>query len=124
MAPEVMIDLLTARALLQGFDTPLGTEVLIWLLKSPGKRRPLKDLYRASRFSEPTVRTFLGHQADLGFVAIFDNENDGRQRFALPTSKLMVKVEAYRSLIVKAAALSSEQPHSLQLSEPGTTEDR
>ena len=110
MIPDPMIDLLAARARLSGFDTPLGTEVLIWLLKSPGRPRPLKDLYLSSRFSEPAIRSFLAHQADLGCVVKFSKDDDGRQRFVLPTPKLMAKVEAYWSLIVKATEPSSGSP--------------
>lgn len=110
---EDLIKLCAARALLQGFDTPLGTEVLIWLLKSNGRSTPLVDLYRSSRFSEPTLRTFLARQVDQGFVTIHSNDGDQRQRVARPTPKLMAVVEAYRTRIVEAAAIAEVAPLQL-----------
>src|SRR5262245_12360888 len=47
------------RANLPGAASPVGNEVLLWLLKCRTKPRPLKDLYRSSRFSEPTIRNCL-----------------------------------------------------------------
>ena len=110
MVPDAMIDLLAARTRLCGFETPLGTEVLVWLLKSPQQPKPLKDLYRSSRFSQRTIRTFLAHQADRGFVAVHSSEDNKRQRFAQPTAKLMAAVQDYRSFIVKAIETAAEVP--------------
>src|SRR5262245_12222121 len=56
------------RAHLPCADTPQGSEVLIWLLRSQSRPRPLKDLYRSSRYSEPTLRACLKTFVDLGFI--------------------------------------------------------
>jgi hypothetical protein len=117
VALEDLIKLCGARALLQGFDTPLGTEVLIWLLKSNGRPTPLVALYRSSRFSEPTLRTFLARQVDQGFVTIHSDDGDQRQRFARPTPKLMAVVDAYRMRIVEATARAAEGPPSCRVLE-------
>lgn len=75
--------------------TPLGAEVLVWLLKCRQKPRPLKDLYRSSRFSEPTIRTCLKVFVAQGFVVIESNGADMRKRFARGTAKLEAVVNEY-----------------------------
>lgn len=109
MLLEAMLKLHAARGLLPGLDTPLGGEILIWLLKARERPRPLMDLYNSSRFSEPTVRTLLMRLVDQGFVAFHSDDADQRNRFAKPTPKLVAAVEGYLSLVVKAAALAAEE---------------
>ncbi len=76
--------------------TPQGAEVLVWLLKCRHKPRPLKDLYRSSRFSEPTIRACLKVFVAQGFVVIESNGADMRTRFARATAKLEAVVNEYR----------------------------
>lgn len=99
---QLISDLHQIRRLLPGFGTPEGAEVLFWVMKQMRAPRPLKDLYRSSRFSEPTLRLCLRRLADQGFISIHVSDNDERQRCALPTPKLMSAVETYRSLFIRA----------------------
>lgn len=84
------------RANLPSAATPVGNEILIWLLKSKFKRRPLKDLYRSSRFSEPTIRSCLKELNALGFVVFETSDDDMRTRYARATPKLEHKILEYR----------------------------
>lgn len=76
-------------------ETAAGGEILIWLLKCKGRPRPLKDLYRSSRFSEPTIRASLRTFVERGFVEIDVNDKDMRNRFAYVTPKFQKTIEAY-----------------------------
>lgn len=94
------------RENLPGADTAVGNEVLVWLLKSKNKPRPLKDLYRSSRFSEPTIRNCLKEFAALGFASIESNGQDMRTRFARATPKLETTVAEYRKCFQEVAELA------------------
>lgn len=98
------------RENLPGTESPQGNEILVWLLKSRSRPRPLKDLYRSSRFSEPTVRACLKDFVDQGFVVIETNGQDQRTRFARITPKLEQTVEAYRRRFREVAALTEQLP--------------
>ena len=94
------------RKTLPGADTAIGTEVLIWLLKSTTRPRALKDLYRSSRFSEPTIRNCLRVYIDHGLVVIESNGDDMRTRFACATPKLEQLVVEYRRRFLAVALLA------------------
>ena len=83
------------RTHLPVLDMPQGIDVPIWLLKGGARPRPLKDLYRSSRFSEPTVRAVLRALADEGFIVIARNPEDLRVRTVHVTPKLAARVEEY-----------------------------
>lgn len=83
------------RENLPGAETPQGQEVLVWLLKSASNPRPLKDLYRSSRYSEPTIRTYLKQFIERGFVEIRISDDDLRTRYAYPTQRLGEAVDSY-----------------------------
>jgi len=85
--------------------SPQGNDVLIWLLKCQGKPRPLKDLYRSSRFSEPTLRGCLRAFVDRGLVEIEVSGDDMRNRFARTTPKLEATMAGYRHHFGEIAAL-------------------
>lgn len=97
------------RENLPGADTPQGNEVLVWLLKSKSRPRPLKDLYRSSRFSEPTVRSCLKVFVSHGFVIIESNGEDMRTRFARGTLKLEKTVNEYRHRFHEVALLAHKE---------------
>ena len=80
-------------------DMPQGAEVLIWLLKNATHVRPLKDLYRGSRFSEPTIRWVLKALVDDGFIVIDRNPDDLRVRTVGLTPKLVATVQEYFHLL-------------------------
>lgn len=84
-------------------DMPKGGEVLVWLLKGGARPRPLKDLYRSSRFSEPTVRGVLKALVDDGYILIDRNPEDLRVRTVHLTPKLLAKVQEYLELLRKCA---------------------
>mgnify|MGYP000426214624 CR=1 FL=1 len=102
------------RENLPGADTAVGNEVLVWLLKSKSKPRPLKDLYRSSRFSEPTIRNCLKEFAALGFAAIESNGEDMRTRFARATPKLELTVTEYRKRFQEVADLARLETGALR----------
>ena len=93
-----------------GADTSQRSEVLVWLLKSTSKPRPLKDLYRSSRFSEPTVRACLKIFVEFGFAAVESSGQDMRTRFARATPKLEQTVLEYRRRFRDVALLAHEDP--------------
>ena len=86
-------------------SSPQGKEVLFWLLKCQGSPRPLKDLYRSSRFSEPTLRACLRAFVDRGLVEIEVNGDDMRNRFARVTPKFEQTTAAYRQRFGEIALL-------------------
>jgi DNA-binding MarR family transcriptional regulator len=92
------------RENLPGAESPQGNEILVWLLKCKAKPRPLKDLYRSSRFSEPTIRAYLRAFVERGLVDIETNNGDLRTRFARVTSKFECVLEAYRERFHEVAA--------------------
>src|SRR5262245_19217356 len=110
MFREALAELYRTRSLVPGFDTQLGAEVVVWLLRSRSRQRPPKDLYRASRYSEPTVRIYLMRLVDQGFVEIQRCADDQRQCIAEPTPKLIAAIESYRAIFMRVAAAASEQP--------------
>jgi DNA-binding MarR family transcriptional regulator len=93
------------RENLPGCESPQGNEILIWLLKCKAGPRPLKDLYRSSRFSEPTMRTCLRAFIDRGLVEIEVNGSDMRNRFARVTPKFETTIAAYRQRFGEVALL-------------------
>lgn len=97
------------RANLPGAATPVGNEVLLWLLKSKSKPRPLKDLYRSSRFSEPTIRNCLRELSALGYVALESSCGDMRTRHARTTPKLELKIVEYRQRFQELAEAASKE---------------
>lgn len=113
------------RENLPGADTPQGGEVLVWLLKSKNKPRPLKDLYRSSRFSEPTVRSCLKVFVSHGFVSIESDGEDMRTRFARGTPKLERTVNEYRRRFHEVALLAHKEGfiESSPLLAAGTMDD-
>jgi DNA-binding MarR family transcriptional regulator len=74
---------------------PQGAEVLIWLLEGGVRVRPLKDLYRGSRFSEPTVRWVLKALVDDGFISMEKSADDLRVRNIRVNPKLAAAVADY-----------------------------
>lgn len=101
-------------------DTPAGAEVLVWLLKNATCTRPLKDLYRGSRFSEPTIRWILKTMVEDGFIVIDRNDHDLRVRTVRLTSKLAATVQEYlRLLRACVPADGSGPPGSGPSSGPG-----
>lgn len=87
------------RRKLRILDMPQGSEVLVWLLKGGTRARPLKDLYRVSRFSEPTIRWVLKALADDGFITIERNPDDLRVRTVHLAPKLIGAVREYLGLL-------------------------
>ena len=78
-------------------------EVLIWVLKN-GEGRSLKDLYRFSRFSEPTVRTRVQELLAQGLISIAVDGVDSRRHIVRPTDKLRQVMSEYVALLHHVAA--------------------
>lgn len=97
------------RAHLPRSDTGVGQEVLIWLLRTRTAPRPLKDLYRSSRFSEPTVRAALKAFVEAGLAEIEVNDGDHRNRLPHVTPRFdVVVLELQRRLAVVSERLTAE----------------
>jgi len=105
---ESLGNLIAARALVPGFDTPQGAEVILWLMISEG-RQPLKDLYGASQFSEPTLRAYLMRLVDQEFAMFKSGEGDLRRRSACPTPKLLDAFAGYRALLLKVVTAAEAE---------------
>lgn len=97
------------RENLPGADTPHGSEVLIWLLKCQEEPRPLKHLYRSSRYSEPTLRACIRSYVDRGFVVLESRGNDMRTRYARATSKLEARITDYQERFREVATLAAAE---------------
>jgi len=91
---------------------PQGAEVLIWLLKGGVRVRPLKDLYRGSRFSEPTVRWVLKALVDDGFISIEKGRDDMRMRNVRVNPKLIATVADYLVHLQGCAVVPVPMPAS------------
>ena len=87
---------------------PYGAEVLVWLLKGEFEPRPLKDLYRSSRFSEPTLRSLLKSMVEDGFIVIEPRPDDMRVRTVQLTGKLLSRVEQYLALLRECSELPDQ----------------
>lgn len=81
--------------------------IVFWLMR-PNGRRTLKDLYRSSRLSEPTMRTALKRLVDQGFVSLSEDTCDQRQTFAQATPKLLEALDSYRALFTRAMAATDQ----------------
>ena len=100
------------QANLPGAATPVGNEVLLWLLKCKNRPRPLKDLYRSSRFSEPTIRNCLREFSALGYVAVESSCGDMRTRHARTTPKLELKMAEYRQRFQELAQVAARESNA------------
>lgn len=90
-------------------DTGVGQEVLIWLLRTRNAPRPLKHLYRASRYSEPTVRATLRAFVDEKLVELEINDDDHRNRLPQVTPRFdSLVVELQRRLGEVAAQVAAQ----------------
>ncbi len=99
------------------FAMPQGAEVVTWLMRSAAHPRPLKELYAASRFSEPTVRSVVQSLADRDLVVFQYDECDQRVRLIRPSSKLVGILDEYVARIrAGAAAVCSEEAKASQSS--------
>ena len=83
--------------------TAFGDEVLIWLMQSKQRPRGLKDLYKSSRFSEPTLRNCLRAYKDEGYILIETSDDDMRNRLAVATPKLEQMLSEYRDKLAGLA---------------------
>ena len=97
------------REHIPGADTPQGSEVLVWLLRSQEKPRPLKNLYRSSRYSEPTVRACIKSFVDNGFIVLESSGSDLRTRYARATDKLRGRIREYQDRFKEVAALAERE---------------
>ncbi|MFO1081060.1 MAG: hypothetical protein U1E23_10615 [Reyranellaceae bacterium] len=104
-------------------NTPEARELLLWLLKPQGGARLLKDLYRSSRFSEPTMRQCLKHFERDGFIVIEENDSDMRARCAKPTAKLWDVMAEYQRKFSEIAASLAESKVLISTSGPPTAAD-
>ena len=86
-------------------EMPQGSDVLVWLLQGSARSRPLKDLYRGSRFSEPTIRWVLKALVDGGYITIERHPEDRRVRTVQTTPKLATAMRTYLQL-VRACAVA------------------
>lgn len=115
MAWEILQELDTwQRTHLPKSETGAGQEVLIWLLRTRRAPRPLKDLYRSSRYSEPTVRAVLRAFVDEKLVEFEVNDEDHRNRLPQVTPRFeALAAELQRRLAEASARLSASRAGSL-----------
>ena len=91
-------------------DTPQGTEILLWILKHATPDGKLKDLYRSSRYSEPTVRARLHEFVSQGLISIELDASDSRKHIIRPTEKLQILFDEYALRLDEAASASVRGP--------------
>ena len=97
------------RKNLPGAETPQGVEVLIWVLKHKDSPKPLKNLYRSSRFSEPTLRASMKSLVKTGAVVLESNGSDLRNRYARATRILEDRIHLYRELFKELSVLAERE---------------
>lgn len=95
---------------LPGADTPPGAEVLGWLLRNFSGGGALKDLYRQSQFSEPTVRARINDLVGKGLIEIKLDAEDSRRHIVCPTPKLESVLIEYLARICSVASASGPAP--------------
>jgi len=115
-------ELQKAQSSVPGFDEEKGRTIVFWLMRPHG-RRPLKDLYRSSRFSEPTMRTALKRLVDQGFVSLSEGTDDQRQTFAQATPKLLMALDSYKALFTRAL-VTTDQSSELATPPPAMARPR
>lgn len=99
--------------------TGAGQEVLLWLAKPRRHPALLKDLYRSSRFSEPTIRHCIQAYSQLGLVVVTPgNDHDLRQRFAFATPKLKSLLIEYQSHFFAVTAHCGSQASACNSVDP------
>ncbi len=87
------------RKNLPGIETKQGIDLLVWLLKNEGRPRLLKDLYRSSQCSEPTIRAVLKVFAGAGLVVIEHATKDSRRKYVRASPELYRIVAEYQALL-------------------------
>jgi DNA-binding MarR family transcriptional regulator len=98
------------RKHLPGAETPQGAELLVWVLKNCDQGAPLKELYRSSRFSEPTVRASLKQFLAGALVTVEVDAEDSRRHLVRSTPKLEKTVNDYVLRIRDVAKASLNEP--------------
>jgi hypothetical protein len=84
-------------------DSRHGMALLIWLLKSEGRPRPIGQLYKDSRSSEPTMRACVKAFVEQGLAVIEQDPDDTRHRLLRGTPKLQQTVHQYRERLMLLA---------------------
>lgn len=95
------------REQLPGIGTRQGVALLIWLLKNEGQARPIGELYKSAKASEPTMREAVRLFIERGLAAI-DYGSDSRQRLIYGTSKLDQVVAEYRMQLARLAVFDTQ----------------
>lgn len=80
-------------------DTPHGYLLLLWLLKHKQERRQLRDFYKSSHISEPTMRKAVNAFAERGLAIVKSDKTDFRCRLIHGTPKLTALAEEYSKLL-------------------------
>ena len=88
--------------------TPQGIEILIWMLKNGRVSSTVTSLYRASRFSEPTVRKCLMAFVTAGYVAMELDSGDTRRHLIRATARLHELADEYCAWMVRMASENDE----------------
>lgn len=91
------------RRNLPGIDMPQGMALLIWLLENDCQARPIGQLYRASRASEPTMRAVVKLFVDFGLATFELDSSDSRRRLLGGTPKLRQVMQEYREQLALLA---------------------
>jgi len=93
-------------------STPQGIEIFIWLLKNARKSLTVTSLYRASRFSEPTVRKCLRAFVVAGYVEVEFDSGDTRRHLIKATDRLYELAEEYGAWLGRVA-LEADNPEAV-----------
>lgn len=90
-------------------NTPQGAEIMIWLLEHANPEAKLRELYRASVYSEPTIRGRLSEFVSAGLITVTLDEVDSRKHIIRLTEKLDMLIREY-AVLVDLVAQSLGQP--------------
>lgn len=95
------------RENLPTIDTRPGMALLIWLLKNERQPRPIGELYKSSRNSEPTMRACVKAFVSLGLASAEAQRNDTRRRLLCGTDKLERTVDEYKRRLAELGQAST-----------------
>lgn len=87
-------------------ESPQGVEILLWLAKQSLRPRSLKDLYRSSQLSEPTLRSCLKKFVKNGLATIEPLPGDSRVKILKATSDLEKLMLLYEEKFRNVASIA------------------
>lgn len=91
------------RENLPNADTRFVVAFLIWLRKHAVHGGTVGDLYKSTRYSEPTMRSCMHRFVRAGLVEVQKDSADPRRSIVRPTPRLQASIEPFERRLTEAA---------------------